>query len=289
MMHFSSPRAIVSIATVAVAVLATVCSAASLPRLPVEAALDRRQGPNLVYPGNEAVQTGAFNLTAFIVPIPTADAAKLAGPFPLLPHGLPSSVVPAGMHPLMVHVGYFSDLRQDVVGLLPIRIDRLRAASFYIPFVDRIGTGRPFARSVVTLQDELVPVIVSRLTGLIDNRLASFDPPRAAYKEQGGRLTTSVFQGLSIAGIGIQRAAITASFRKTTRGPIREDVLRGIIGQPYFVSDLTEITDSCYKITYLYTFPDANPSFVEGALQLEVPTTRDRFNYDVAYGYTAAT
>ncbi|KAN0064957.1 hypothetical protein ACQY0O_002015 [Thecaphora frezii] len=268
------------------AVAGLVCEAASLGRH-VGGKLDRRQAPNLVYPGNEAVMTGSFNVTSFIVPIPIQKAAELSGNYPLLPHNLPSSVIPYGHHPLLVQFGYFYDLRQDAV--VSIHVEQLSASSWYIPFVDRTGTGTPFSRSVMTFQDQLVPVLVSTVTELVSNSLATFDPPHAAYKEQGGWLSATVRQGLVILGVGVDTPVFTASFKRVQSSPISESVWRSIIEQPYFTSDLTAVTGTCNGVQYLYNYPNANPDFVRGTLQLVNPKTNDRYSFDTANGYTAAT
>ncbi|SPO45056.1 uncharacterized protein PSANT_02742 [Moesziomyces antarcticus] len=276
--------------SVLVLCMAAFASLASALRSDGPLRLDRRQAPNQMSITYPTAQTGSFNMTTFTIPIPLGDAYSLASPYNLiLNHGLPGSVIPTGTFPLQIVVGYFYDIRQRVVlGLLPLQVQQLSVVEVYLPFIDVLGTGKPFRRSVSTYMDQLIPALVGGLSQLHNTQLAYFDPPHAAYKAAGGStLSFQAGQGLvnSIDGPGLVSPVVQTVFERTTSSPISAAAFRAMLDQPYY----TTAGSGCNTATLYYNYSNANPSFVRGEVQTYAPITSTNTDYQDAVGYTAAT
>ncbi|SJX62867.1 uncharacterized protein SRS1_13694 [Sporisorium reilianum f. sp. reilianum] len=249
-----------------------------------------RQAPNQMYIYNPTDQTGSFNFTTFIVPIPLSDAYALASPYELiLTHGLPASIIPLGSFPLQITAGYYYDIRQRVVlGALPAQVQQLSVVEVYVPFVDVLGGGgRAFRRSVVTYMDQLVPMLVGGVTQFHDAQLAYFDPAHAAYKPAGGNdLSFAAAQGIvnTLDGPGLVNTLFQTVFARTSSSPISATTFRAILDQPYY----TTAGQGCNQATLYYNYSNASPGYVSGNVQTFTPLTSANANYDAARGYTAA-
>lgn len=143
--------------------------------------LEKRQAPSQMYIYFPYLQTASLNMTTFILPIPLSKAYSLASPYNLLlNHNLPTSVIPSGYFPLQVVLGYYYDIRQKLVlGLLPFQVQQLSMVEVYLPFVDVLGGGKAFRRSVKTYVDQLIPQLVGGVTQFTNTQLAYFDPAHA--------------------------------------------------------------------------------------------------------------
>ena len=149
----------------------------------VSARIERRQAPNQMYINNPADMTASLNFTSFIVPIPISEAQSLASPYQLiLDHGLAASVIPSGYFPLQLNPGYLYDIRQRPANTIPLQVQQLSTLEMYLPFVNVLGTGKAFRRSVKSYQDQLVPALVGSLEQLHDGQVANFDPAHAVSR-----------------------------------------------------------------------------------------------------------
>lgn len=252
--------------------------------------LEARQAPNQVAIDYPTDQTAAFNVTTFVLPIPLSEAYSLASPYELiLDHGLPTSVIPQGYFPLLLTGGYFHDIRQRYLGVVPLQVEQLSMLLLYLPYVDVLGGGqRPFKRNIKTYMDQLIPTLVSGLTQFVNAEVAIFDPAHAAYKPSGGNtVSLAVSQGIAnpIDGPGVVNPLYQAVFSRTSSSPITEAKFRSMLAQPFYTNPGT----GCNLVTFYYNYTNANPGFVTGNAQTFTPLLRSSTDHRNAYGYTAAT
>ncbi|PWN47817.1 hypothetical protein IE53DRAFT_390025 [Violaceomyces palustris] len=245
------------------------------------APLNERQAPNTVYPGNESQMTASQNVTFWVLPIDKAEAQKMAG-YPLIQDtGLPKDVIPEGKHPLVFAAGYMYDIRQ-----LGLRVDRLMAATTYLPFVDRLGNGTPFQKSVRSYLDQIIPPLVATLTQFDDAEVAKFDPSDAAYKAVGDSLAYTVSQGIDnpVDGPGVLFPRFQAAYQRAGGSSITAQQYMDMVNQPYFA-----YLPTCKQTTWLFNESFADPFFVQGQVQTYSPVTEETTIFDDVQGYSATT
>ncbi|PWZ02180.1 hypothetical protein BCV70DRAFT_58595 [Testicularia cyperi] len=251
----------------------------------------RRQAPNQLYVSDPASQTGSFNMTAWVLPIPIATAQSLIGTtsYGLISnHGLDSSVIPSGYHPLLVVPGYFFDIRQKELGLLPLQVEQLSVVEVFLPFVDVLGTGKAFRRSVVTYMDQIIPALVGGAKEFHNAQLAYFDPEHAAYRSAGGSsLSFRAAQGIvnTVDGPGLVSPLFQSLHSRTASSAISESQFQAMLNMPYY----TTPGFGCNKAKLYFNYPDADPSFVTGDAQVYSPILPSTSDYPSAVGYSAAT
>lgn len=99
------------------------------------------------------------------------------------------------------------------------------------------------------------------------------------------RLTSSVFISPQIDGPGLLIPRAQTTFRKTSKANIPASTFKAVGAQPVVRKGvkLCSVTQNFYNETF------ANPSHVEGLVQLYHPVLPKTQSFKNAYGYTATT
>lgn len=252
----------------------------------VGASILRRQGNNEVYQGNEAEMTAAFNVTYWIVPVPKAQAAKMAGAPLLTPTGF-GDYLSADEHPIIVSDGYQTDIR-----MLDLRVDALRATSVNVPFVDTLGDGKTaFRKGTINYQDQLIPALVGTVAGNNPAILpAAFEPPHKPYRAAGGgvftdRVSVGVDNKLPVVGgPGMLHPVFQTTFGRNDRPQLPESVYKALLRQP----QQKAVGKLCAQETDYFNSSQAMPFFVKANdLQTYPPTTPSDMKFtDRVEGYS---
>ncbi|KAJ3536808.1 hypothetical protein NM208_g6567 [Fusarium decemcellulare] len=99
-------------------------------------------GPNTLARYNPSNRTISANTTYCLLPISKSLVETITGYQPL---DIDASVLPsfpAGMHPLIVQVGYQNDIRMTALNLVPLQIASLMQGDLVIPWVDVTKDGK---------------------------------------------------------------------------------------------------------------------------------------------------
>ncbi|CAD6982654.1 unnamed protein product [Tilletia controversa] len=226
-MHFTFPARLLILAS---SILGSVVA------LPTSPDLNPRQGPNTlssVYPND---QTGAINLTAWLVPVTKTQASKLAGGRTLLqPSGLPSGYsLGEDQHPLLFLMNYFTDI--SMYNFTAIK--QMSELNLYVPWVQGVASSqKPFSYDA-------------------NARLASFHPPRGAYKAIGSSsFSLTVDVGLiknNTDGPELSSPLFISTFQRSSSPMMTVDFLSSTLRQPVIRSGRKSSKETCHKASYRF-------------------------------------
>lgn len=105
----------------------------------------------------------------------------------------------------------------------------LQVANVYVPFVDVLGTGKPFLYNSVSFVDFIVASLVGTLTTLTNVQIGIFDPLHAAYKSVGtSDLSFGISQGITVLGIGLVQPVFQSTFHRVTTPYISANTFKAI-------------------------------------------------------------
>uniref|UniRef100_V5ERK9 glutathione-specific gamma-glutamylcyclotransferase n=1 Tax=Kalmanozyma brasiliensis (strain GHG001) TaxID=1365824 RepID=V5ERK9_KALBG len=109
---------------------------------------------------------------------------------------------------------------------------------------------------------------------------------RGGKKGGKGKPTGKSKEWCNVCKAGFEsRSKLFNHIRETGHAPIPATTFRSILNQLYY----TTPGAGCNTITLFYNYPNANPGYVSGNVQVFTPLVSASTNYDVGYEYTAAT
>ncbi|KAE8209311.1 hypothetical protein CF327_g6690 [Tilletia walkeri] len=220
-----------------------------------------RQGPNTIHSEYPFAQTAALNITAWLVPVPKAQASKLANGRKLLkPTGLPDGF-PLGEdeHPVVFAAGFLSDLRLLEI----IRIPYLNGVSLYVPWVQGdTDSQTPLIFPYVQYFGDLIPALIGDLTQSARSKVGKFDPPRNAYKANGA----SEFS-MKVERLGQDQGGpiFSSSFQRSDSAVLSVEFMQSVLQQPVIREGGK---NACSKFTYRFNETFSNTFRVKGSLEV---------------------
>jgi len=186
-----------------------------------------------------------------------------------------------------------------------------QTASVYLPFVDAIGTGKPFSKQVAVYANQLIPSLVSSLLYLNNQQIADFDPSDAvslpeeglflprikaqrcllpsifeqAYRAIGNEVGVTISQGLKnpIDGPGLLLPRFQGHWNLSSTSTIPASTFHAISAQPYTKPVFDGL---CGSNEFFYEETFANPAFAQGVVQLYDPILSQPQVFENAMGYT---
>jgi len=264
--------------------LALILTAAAGNANPIR--LDKRQGPNTVsweYPNS---QTGAFNFTTWLLPVPKVDAQKLAGGRTLLaPKDLPPGFhLKKDEHAIMITGGLYSDMRQFNMLSIPEEL----GLHLYVPWVKAVESSDvPFTYHVVSFFNQIIPPIIGNLLQGSNAYPAFFDPKHAAYKAIGkGILSFNVDVGLlenNLDGPGLTSPAFQSTFSRSAAAKLPVKNILKLMETPYIWSGHK---NTCGKQHFPMKDSFANPFRVKGLVNTGSAFTGKHYTFPEAQGVT---
>ncbi|CAD6907561.1 unnamed protein product [Tilletia caries] len=240
-----------------------------------------------VYPND---QTGPINLTAWLVPVTKTQASKLAGGRTLLqPSGLPSGYsLGEDQHPLLFLMNYFTDI--SMYNFTAIK--QMSELNLYVPWVQGVASSqKPFSYHSRTFSDSLIASLLGNLFQDANARLASFHPPRGAYKAIGSSsFSLTVDVGLiknNTDGPELSSPLFISTFQRSSSPMMTVDFLSSTLRQPVIRSGRKSSKGTCHKESYRFNETFANPFAVHGNLQTGSDYTIEPMRFENAQGLTA--
>lgn len=199
----------------------------------------------------------------------------------------------------------------------------LQISSVYLPFVDALKDGKTiFSKQIQIYGNQLLPTVVSSLIYLNNQQVATFDPPHAvsfprkpfvksllservelyltsikssflhgasqAYKSIGndGEVAVTISQGLDnpIDGPGLLIPRIQGHWESKKSSTIPAKTFHAIAGYPFTKAGIFD--GLCGVNTFYYNESFADPSFVQGTVQIYHPILSEPTTFKKALGYT---
>ncbi|KAK2590215.1 hypothetical protein QQS21_012103 [Conoideocrella luteorostrata] len=235
-------------------------------------------GPNTLAQYNPMNRTQSSNSTLCILPITKQAAQAVTGFAPL---DVPVDVLPsfpAGMHPLLVEVGYSNDIRMTPLNLIPLQIPALMQASVLVPYTDVTQDGKtPISYPLNVYiggtngQDvqAIVPTLASGLSPFEGTTAfaARFAPDTSASQPLNNGLYSAQVKPYllpnQVSGPGVYAEAFDVLYSITSQSPYTAHTFHTLVNLPHRLNN-----GRCQRNTNYYNETFAAPQMATGNVTL---------------------